>query len=68
APGPTARCAGSRQCKSSLERAGRCAARVGERMYLAVRGKPRVALIDPGGRAVRDLPLPGIPVLVAGSI
>jgi len=43
-------------------------ARVGERMYLAVRGKPRVALIDPGGRAVRDLPLPGIPVLVAGSI
>lgn len=42
--------------------------RVAERMYLAVRGKPRVAVIDASsGRSLRDLLLPGIPVLVAGS-
>ena len=42
--------------------------RVQERLYLAVRGKPRVAIIDaPSGRSVRDLLLPGIPVLAAGS-
>ena len=42
--------------------------RVAERMYLAVRGKPRVAVIDAAsGRAVRDLLLPGIPVFAAGS-
>ncbi len=39
-----------------------------ERVYLAVRGKPRVAVIDAvSGRALRDLLLPGIPVLIAGS-
>lgn len=42
--------------------------RVADRIYLAVRGKPRVAVIDAlTGRALRDLLLPGIPVLVAGS-
>lgn len=42
--------------------------RVADRIYLAVRGKPRVAVIDEvTGRALRDLLLPGIPVLVAGS-
>lgn len=41
---------------------------VAERVYLAVRGKPRVAVIDAAsGRALRDLLLPGIPVLIAGS-
>ena len=41
---------------------------VAERVYLAVRGKPRVAVIDASsGRALRDLLLPGIPVLIAGS-
>lgn len=41
---------------------------VAERMYLAVRGKPRVAVIDAlSGRSLRDLLLPGIPVLIAGS-
>lgn len=42
--------------------------RVEDRLYLAVRGKPRVAVIDgSSGRSLRDLLLPGIPVLVAGS-
>jgi len=49
---------------------GECGQLVGvaERVYLAVRGKPRVAVIDAAsGRALRDLLLPGIPVLIAGS-
>lgn len=42
--------------------------RVADRVYLAVRGKPRVAVIDAtSGRILRDLPLPGIPVLVASG-
>lgn len=42
-------------------------ARAGDRMYLAVRGKPRVAVIEPmSGRILRELLLPGIPFLVAG--
>lgn len=42
--------------------------RQADRVYLAVRGKPRVAVIDAAsGRIVRDLLLPGIPVLVASS-
>ena len=43
-------------------------ARVLDRMYLAVRGKPRVAVIDAAsGRILRDLLLPGIPVFVASG-
>ena len=42
--------------------------RVIDRMYLAVRGKPRVAVIDAAsGRIIRDLLLPGIPVFVASG-
>lgn len=42
--------------------------RVVDRVYLAVRGKPRVAVIDAAsGRIVRDLLLPGIPVFVASA-
>lgn len=42
--------------------------RLGDRVYLAVRGKPRVAVLDgASGRVLRDLLLPGIPVLAAGS-
>lgn len=42
--------------------------RVMDRVYLAVRGKPRVAVIDAAsGRILRDLLLPGIPVFVAGG-
>lgn len=41
--------------------------RAGEGMYLALRGKPRVAVIEAtSGRILRELLLPGIPVLVAG--
>ena len=57
--GETARLVGS-ECGQLL--------RVQERLYLAVRGKPRVAVIDGlSGRPLRDLLLPGIPVLAAGS-
>jgi hypothetical protein len=43
-------------------------ARVVDRLYLAVRGKPRVAVIDAAsGRILRDLLLPGIPVFVASG-
>ncbi len=43
-------------------------ARVADRVYLAVRGKPRIAVIDAtSGRIVRDLLLPGIPVFVASA-
>ena len=42
--------------------------RLADRVYLAVRGKPRVAVIDAAsGRILRDLLLPGIPVLVASG-
>ena len=54
---------------SAAERVGsECGAyiRAEDRLYLAVRGKGRVAVIDPAsGRATRDLLLPGIPVAVA---
>lgn len=43
-------------------------ARVTDRVYLAVRGKPRVAVIDGvSGRILRDLLLPGIPVFVTSG-
>ena len=43
-------------------------ARLADRVYLAMRGKPRVAVIDAAsGRILRDLLLPGIPVLVASG-